>query len=372
MPSRTSASSIIFLFALGSIGACGSAEDNHRAEHVAGTPCPPCPVLTRGGECRAIDPNEVVTLASNNLFAPGAGFPAVDGSFRAFGVDVKSERVVSLRSDRPWQFDEAEPLEWSSASGATGATVGGQPSLYFVGRVGSAPSFNVSRLHDGQLAPPDPVIFDGTNLLPTWPQAVGLPDGHVLLAFVEPQRRIFVGVDDGTGKRFTMGALPVPQTDLQGVLAHVGTTTAGSWVLTYQVADPSWHFSSFVVTSHDCGATWSAAVEIDTPGDDVSDAFPIARSNGGADIYYVRSEIVEETTALVFKEQERQTTIRRRVLHEDGTLGPAQLVTSKDVGEVATPQPRRLPDGRIAMMLTIQRSAEERVLSLAVLDGDAP
>ena len=105
---------------------------------------------------------------------------------------------------------------------------------------------------------------------------------------------------------------------------------------------------------------------------DVSDAFPIARRDGGADVYYVTNAVVRRTTAVVFSHEETETTVRRRTLDEDGTLGPEQIVTSNEVGDVAKPQPRRLADGRLALMFTIQRSREERSLALSVLDGDAP
>jgi hypothetical protein len=67
-----------------------------------------------------------------------------------------------------------------------------------------------------------------------------------------------------------------------------------------------------------------------------------------------------------------EKTVWRRALHEDGTFGPEQGVTSTDVGEATHPQPRRLPDGRIALMLSVEHSATEKELALVVLDGDAP
>jgi hypothetical protein len=127
------------------------------------------------------------------------------------------------------------------------------------------------------------------------------------------------------------------------------------------MADASWSFHSVVLVSRDEGTSWVAASAAPTgilADGNVHDAFPIARKDEGADVYYVR----EATDG---------QTVWRRALHEDGSFGPEQGVTSTALGSVAKPQPRRLPDGRIAMMLALEHDPTDQDLALVVLDGDA-
>jgi hypothetical protein len=353
---RAEASLLGVTFLLGAVACSASNADDERADH------PPlgarCPVVTRAGGCRAASPKEVVTIASGGFLLPAAGFPLGNGGFLAFSVNWSDERILSIRSDRPWGFDAADTLPWDAANGATGVTTRGKHVLYFVARTPATPtpSLHAVALEDAVLDAPTPVVLDGASLTPSWPQAVGLSDGRVLLAFVVPQRQVFIGVDDGTGMRFSVSGVDLPEPDLSGVLAHVGTTARGSWVLTYQVADSSWRFRSHVLLSRDEGRSWSDPKAGRLGGDeDVSHAFPIARTDEGADVYYVKQEIVW-----------------RRALHEDGTLGSEQAVTSSDVGSAAYPQPRRLPNGRIALMLALERSSTAKDLAVVALDGDAP
>lgn len=335
-----------------------------------------CTSLFFGGACAedddpgVIGSDDVVTLAAGDLFTPSAGFCVGDSGFQSFGVAARSERIVSARSERPWTFGHAESLPWTAATSATGAIAGGVPSLYFVAPNMGRVSLQVARLEGGALGGATPVVIeDGPIRPPFWPQTVGLRDGRVLLAFVSPHTTVFVGVDDGSGTKFRVRALELPQSDLRGVLAHPGVTADGAWVVTYQVADTKWRFRSFALVSRDDGASWNTDSPIEIArGDDVSDAFPIARLDHGADIYYVMTA----TTHGTLGRARTQRTVRRRALAEDGTLGPEQIVTSPSLPSVALPQPRRLRDGRIALMLTVAPGNDTRDLVLAVLDGDAP
>jgi hypothetical protein len=337
--------------------ACGAdARDDDRAVDIA-TNAPdegrsPCPVYTRGGACRPLRAKDVVTLATGGLVLPGAWFSLAGGGALAFGVRWGSERLVAVRSARALTFDSGESLSTESKNAATGVSFRETQSLYIVAGNGLQ---RVS-LNAGQLEPGVPVTLDGTTLTPSWPQAAALPDGRVLLAFVEPQRKLFVGVDDGTGLRFRVRELQLKERDLTGVLAHVGTTNTGAWVLTYQVADSASHFRASALVSTDEGASWKEPVDL---GDATADAFPIARNDHGADLYYtvgvggVRS-------------------IRRRALHDDGSTGPEQFVTADEIWSAQKPQPRRLVDGRMAMLFTLDHGPRNGDLAFAVIDGDAP
>lgn len=343
---------------LGTVACDADGTDDDRVDHPVASAR--CPIVTRGGGCRAAAPKEVVSIASGGFLLPAAGFASdTDGAFVAFSVRWGDARIVSARAARGWSFGDADTLPWTQADGATGARVHGHNALYFVASTGTTPALHVAMLENGALGRPAPVALDGSDELPSWPQAAGLADGRALLAFVTPQRRVLLGVDDGTGTRFGVTSVPLTEPDMRGVLAHVGTTRRGSWVLTYQVADASWRFRSHVIVSRDEGRSWSDARAGKLSEGDVSGAFPIARNDEGADVYYA-------------KQTARSKTACRRALHEDGTLGPEQSVTSTEIGDVASPQPRRLPDGRIALMLSLEHSETRKDLALVVLDGDAP
>ena len=343
------------------VGAAACSEDDRGNERADSPPADTrCPVVTRGGGCRAAGQDEKVTIASGGTLLPAAGFAIDDGrSYLAFALRWGDARMLSSKSNHLWAFDEASALPWGLAQGATGVTVRGQDVLYFVARTESSFSLQRSRIEGGVLGPPSPVLLEGGGPVPSWPQAVGLADGRVLLTFVVPQQEILFGVDDGTGDHFRVASLPVREPDLTGVLAHVGTTARGSWVIAYQVADAGWRFRSHVLLSRDEGDTWSDGNGGRVAEGDVFDAFPVARRDEGADVYYVKRSATEQT-------------VWRRALHEDGTVGAEQPVTSAALGDVTHPQPRRLRDGRIAMMLGIEQSARGRDLALVILDGDAP
>jgi hypothetical protein len=86
-----------------------------------------------------------------------------------------------------------------------------------------------------------------------------------------------------------------------------------------------------------------------------------SRSPGkGVDLYYLRGG------------PRNEFNVHRRAMTENGTLGPEEVVTAPDVGHVEKPQPRRLADGRIAVMFAVRRGERDYDLALAVLDGDAP
>ena len=146
---------------------------------------------------------------------------------------------------------------------------------------------------------------------------------------------------------------------MPGVLAHVGRTRGGKWVLTHQVADELWQFKSFVQISTD-GEAWSAPVSIQPQSDNAHDAFPIRRQDEGSDLYYLRPGPAGELNVL------------RRMLGEDGSLGVEQAVTDATIGHVEKPQARRLPDGRLVLMFARRSSATDYDIMLGLLDGDSP
>lgn len=356
---------------LGLVAACASSDADDPEDPRAENPSPfaRCPVVTRGGGCRAAGFRERVKIASGGFLLPGAGFATTDGGYLAYALRWGDGRILSSKSVHPWTFDDAGALPLELATGATGVTVGGKNALYFVARSGTTYGLQRSTLDGGVLGAGTPVEVVGASGLPSWPQAVGLEDGRVLLAFVVPQREVMAGVDDGTGVRFQVARVAGGESAMQGVLAQVGTTARGGWVVAYQAADASWHFRSHVLVSHDEGSSWREVLVAADPLADFMNPFPIARRDEGADVYYVKRSTSEQQYTHA---RRLEQLVFRRALHEDGTLGEEQAVTSSTMGNVANPQPRRLPDGKLAMMLALEKSATEKDLALVVLDGDAP
>jgi len=352
-PSRLAAGVLVSsLVACGDPGAVTSSDEvvgGAAAERVA-SHC----VIAEGDRCRMVEPRDVATFASGAVQMPGFTYLA-NGALAALGTRSSDRRIVSSTSADLVSFTPVETLPWLAAD------VGGRKTLYFTSRIDATVGLFASALEGLVVHPPVPVTLEGSPVVvPYWPQAVGLEDGRTLLGFVEPQKRAFLAVDDGSGTRFRVGPWPNVSGDLRGVLAHVGTTASGAWVITHQSANADWRFSSFVQISTDEGASWSSPRNVEPNDPDVHDAFPIARADAGADLYYLHMAGPGEFV------------VHRRALHEDGTLGPAEQVTSGAVGHIEKPQPRRLPDGRIALSFAARRPGEVYDLAIAYLAGDAP
>lgn len=207
---------------------------------------------------------------------------------------------------------------------------------------------------------PQAVTLNGTSLVPYWPQAVQLSDGRVLLAFVEAQKHVYLGLSDAAGTTFTIRDPPVTPGVLKGVLAHIGVTRTGQWVLTHQVADANFFETSYVQRSPDEGATWTTPVNLQPSSNNVHDAYVVTRLDEGVDLYYLHAGTTGDLNVF------------RRAYLEDGSFGPEQAVTSVSVGHVEKPQPRRLPDGRLLMLFAIGVSQSRFDVLMAMLEGDAP
>jgi hypothetical protein len=268
----------------------------------------------------------------------------------AYGLRWGSENLVAVKAITAFAFG-GETLSSSATTAATGVVAGDRSLLYFVesGALRRAAVGPNPVAVDGETVK---VVSDGAGVSASWLEAAVLDGGRVALAFVEPQARIFVGVDDGTGAPVQAWTVPIPEPNTDGLLAHLGTAADGTWLLSYQVADSSWQFHAAVLVSSDDGVTWSPPLELG-PGSE--GPFTIARADGGADVYYSVS----------------RSQIRRRAV-KDGILGAEQAVTAENVGTVEMPQPRRMADGRIALMFTIDRGPTAGDLVVTVLDGDAP
>lgn len=313
-------------------------------------------------ELTAVTSRQVVRLSSGGTQMPGAVFET-PGRLSVFGANYTRGVLVGVASTNGGRtFSAPQALALAGTSDVTGARTHLRDTLYVVQATAAGGVLAASRVRGNVMDPFVPVTINGTppRFVPYWPQAVGLPDGRTLLAFVEPQTRGFLAVDDGSGLRFTARPLPNTSGVLRGVLAHVGTTTNGSWVVTHQTADAAWAFTSFVQMSKDGGATWSRPENLQPADPNVHDAFPLARRSGGVDLYYLRAG------------SESAFSVYRRSLSEQGVLGREERVTAADVGHVEKPQARRLADGRIHLLFAVRRTEADYDLASTILASDAP
>lgn len=311
-----------------------------------------CPAVDGSGACRPLEPNDLVPLVSTGVNMPGGLVWLPDGG-ALLAVAHYDGPTVLVGDGR----DPASIVSLTPRFGRSTDVTSAGDALYFVGVL---PTGAPGLLRAEHGAAPEPVTLTGATTVPYWPQTIQLPDGRVLLAYVESQKRVFFGVSDATKRTFTITEPPVTPGVLKGVLAHVGVTRRGQWVLTHQVADANFFETSFVQRSSDDGRTWSPPLDLQPASDNVHDAFVVTRLDEGADLYYLHAGTTGDLNVF------------RRALREDGTLGPEQAVTSAAVGHVEKPQPRRLPDGRLLMLFAIGVSQSRYDVAMAVLDGDAP
>lgn len=315
-------------------------------------PTSPGCVIDEGGVCRSVLLDDIeIIVADEGICMPGASLLLDDGQLVAAASCYDDGQILITRSTDLSTFSTPEPLD-TLASDCTGATFDGRSFLYFVQWPGGLTRAEVT---SSGLGPSEALTLTGASAVPYWPQAVGTERG-VLLGFVESQTSASIATsEDGTS--FAVEPAPIQTDNMRGVLVHVGQTAEGRSALTHQNADIYWTFTSRVQMSDD-GETWSAPTVIDEGN--VHDAFPVARADTGADIYFLKAGPYQELNVF------------RRSLGEDGALGPVQSVTDPEVGHVEKPQARRLRDGRIALMFAMRRAPYQYDIGLVILDGDAP
>jgi hypothetical protein len=327
----------------------------------------PCPQVVDGG-CQPIGATEIVTLSQDAAIEfPGISFFWPDGTTRAIYPRYDTGQLFSAGSTDLVTFTAAERLPVALASDTTGVTLGEDRILFFYGRLGPAGALALQRAlvpATGDPSTPSAVTITGADgVEPYWPQTVALPDGRILLGFVEAardaNRRSYLGTSSDGGLSFAMRPAPFGAQARPGILIHVGLTASGAWVLTWQESDASFrYFTSYVQLSADQGQSWTDPIRIVPDNDNVHDAFPVTRQDSGADLYYL-----PETGDL---------NVFRRRLDDDGTLGPEQRVTTAELGHIEKPQPRRLPDGRLGMLASRRMGANDYRVFFTVLEGDAP
>ncbi len=321
------------------------------------------PIAAQGAAVRVVTARDVEPVATGGIGMP-AGFVAHAGGARtAFASrwkDDGSSELVALRAAPGGPFGGETVLARGVDNGTT-VDVAGQPFVYFVAATPMGVSVQRRAIHDDGFGPAEDVRIAGAPRNLAWVQAAAAPDGRIVLAFADPQRAPYTAVSDDEGRTFRASASLALNGVDPGTLAHTAVAKDGTMFVTQQRADASGRFASYVRVSTD-GLQWSAPRQLTTSSDNVHDAFPLARKDGGVDVYY----LMPSAAAGGF-------VCHRRAVQADLSLGAEQRVTADDVGPVEKPQARRLADGTISLLFARNREfARSYDVAYAHLDGDAP
>ncbi len=294
-----------------------------------------------------ITADDLVVVHSGGLVMP-CGVTVVDDALLALGVDVEVGHIVAYRTTDGASFEPIEvPAEILAFDCSIDSPVDGR--VFFTGRIDGRTG--VWQLQARSLDDDPRAVELGS--LPYWLQATRTGDDRVLLGFADPDREAADGhlaLGDRGGGTFMDLTSPIPSA-LRGLLVHVGSQRDGALAITWQEADPSFRFASFLAISPD-HTSWSEPIPIAPEFDDVHDAFLLARGERDLDVYYLR--------------QADAFSVFRRPY--ESAFGAETRVTDATVGHVEKPQPRRLPDGTIALLFAIRRSTTSYDLALARLN----
>jgi hypothetical protein len=184
-----------------------------------------------------------------------------------------------------------------------------------------------------------------------WPHPAAGPSGTVALAYDHYQAAAYLALGDG----LTFGAPKLVGSGVQGRVAFYGD---GAVAATFQYGVNGGKIMNFVRIGDP--ASLAPAAPITSSNDNVHDSFPLARSDGDVDVYYIAG------LAHGF-------SIFRRAVHRDGTMGDEEQVTAPDVGSCAQPHPKRFDDGSIAMTVACGNPGTGNTdVLLGILRNDAP
>lgn len=204
----------------------------------------------------------------------------------------------------------------------------------------------------------------GIDSMLSWPKFKVLSDGSVAVAFRDgtsvPR---FATSADGT--KFAP-SVAVAGDGERGAMPDVAEMSDGTLAFSFQEQSTGEAMISYVVLSHDRGASWSERIRV-SESVNVHDTSFVARADGtGLDLYYIHPA------------GSHGFSLFRRALGVLGTLGPEERVTSPDLGEPSKPSIVRRKDGRLvaAWAEISERSTTDftpvvQRIRLAELLGDA-
>jgi hypothetical protein len=290
----------------------------------------------------------------------------VRGTFDRSDIEFSRSRLWSFSSPDGKRFSRPRLLEASNAAfvGSPSLVAG---RLYFVtsSSMQATPTLHRWEIDAAASQATKLPRIPGVDWLLSWPKFTRLDDGAVAVAFRDgtsvPR---FALSPDGT--KFAP-SVAVAGASEQGAMPALGAMSDGTLAFTFQQESTTESMISYVVLSHDRGATWSERIRV-SEAMNVHDTSSVRRADGaGIDLYYIHPE------------GSRGFSLFRRSLGPHGGLGLEERVTSAEVGEPSKPSVVRRKDGRLVVAWSeiAERSEADfapivQQVVLAELASDAP
>lgn len=292
-----------------------------------------------------------------------------DGSLRAAfdrgDVELTTSAIWSFASPDGQRFSKPRLVDVSNAALVSAPTFAAG-KMYFMTSTSLRATPTVRRWTFGDPAEQVSELarIPGVDSMLSWPKFKDLKDGSVVVAFRDGKSvPRFASSPDGT--KFAPSIAVAGNTE-QGAMPDVAEMNDGTLAFSFQQQSTSEAMISYVVLSHDGGATWSERIRV-SESVNVHDTSFVARADGnGLDLYYIHPAGT------------RGFSLFRRALGVLGTLGPEERVTGTDVVEPSKPSVVRRKDGKLvaAWAEISERSTTDftpvvQRIRLAALAGDA-
>lgn len=144
-----------------------------------------------------------------------------------------------------------------------------------------------------------------------------------------------------------------------GSTPAVADIRGSGWIVAFQHGPMARKQSYVRASTTPAGSDWSRTQRVGGDAPNVHNTFPLARRDGGVDLYY-----------LAPPEGWPGFALHRRCRRIDGSLGAPQQLVASEMGNVLEPGAARLQDGSVLVTFNEQRSGHH--LHAARVTGDAP
>lgn len=261
-----------------------------------------------------------------------------DGSLRAAfdrsDVELTTSAIWSFASPDGRRFSKPRLVDVSNAT-LVSAPSFAEGKMYFLtaSSLRATPSLRRWTFGDAPEDATELARIPGVDSLLSWPKFKTLANGSAVVAFRDGKSvPRFASSEDGT--KFGP-SIAVAGDGEHGAMPDVAETSDGTLAFSFQQQSTSEAMISYVVLSHDGGATWSERIRV-SDSVNVHDTSFVARADGnGLDLYYIHPAGT------------RGFSLFRRALGVLGTLGPEERVTGTDVVEPSKPSVVRRKDGKL-------------------------
>lgn len=286
--------------------------------------------LAKGDVLEISDGQDVDMMTAWDVGADGALRAAFDRS----DVELTKSSVWSFASPDGKRFSKPRVVEASNVA-LVGSPSFAAGKMYFVTATSLRATPTVRRWTFGDAAEDVTALsrIAGVDSLLSWPKFKSLGNGRVVAAFRDGESvPRFASSTDGT--KFA-SSVAVGGEGEQGAMPDVAEMSDGTLAFSFQQQSSSEAMISYVVLSHDGGASWSERIRV-SESINVHDTSFVARADGqGLDLYYIHPA------------GDRGFALFRRSLGVLGSLGPEERVTGADVVEPSKPSVVRRKDGRL-------------------------